>query len=148
MTDQLARDTQIFLDRVRLVRCFFKVNETYVPAASPREVQFDFNVQRQFPAATELSVVASISLFKNDAKAPYSLEVAVEAICHIDDMANSERLKQFALYNAPGILIPYLREAISNITARSGYAALVMPPVDIKSLVEDVEKLAEAKANP
>lgn len=148
MTDQLARDTQIFLDTVRLVRCSFKMNETYVPAESPREVRFDFNVQRQFPAATELSVIASISLFKNDANAPYSLEVAFEAICHVDDMVNSERLKQFALYNAPGILIPYLREAISNITSRSGYAALVMPPVDIKSLVEDVENPAEAKTHP
>jgi preprotein translocase subunit SecB len=44
-------------------------------------------------------------------------------------------LKKFSEINGPAILFPFVREAISSVTAKSPVGAVLLPPVNIGALV-------------
>lgn len=53
---------------------------------------------------------------------------------------DSMTLEQFALYNAPAFVLPYVREAISDITMRAGMKPIMLPPINVFDVVDRVEK--------
>lgn len=44
-----------------------------------------------------------------------------------------ENLKSFSELNAPTYIFPYILELISNITSRSIYSTLIIPPLNVKN---------------
>jgi len=65
--------------------------------------------------ALDFTLVGSFSIMQNDANMP---------------------LEQFAQTNAPALMIPYIRETISNITMRSGLKPVIIPPINVASMVQ------------
>jgi preprotein translocase subunit SecB len=45
-------------------------------------------------------------------------------------------LESFAQFHAPAILMPFVREVVSGLTARGFFGALVLPPINVQSLME------------
>jgi preprotein translocase subunit SecB len=45
-------------------------------------------------------------------------------------------LDTFVRYHAPAILMPFIREVVSGLTARGFFGALVLPPINVQSLME------------
>ncbi|MCH8254505.1 MAG: protein-export chaperone SecB [Gemmatimonadetes bacterium] len=50
------------------------------------------------------------------------------------------KLKGFVKHQAPAILMPYLRQAISAGTALSRFGQLLIPPINVVAVLEDMEK--------
>jgi preprotein translocase subunit SecB len=144
MTAPAAGTPEITTHYIRLMRTSFEVDDAYPKESSGRiPVVFEFDVQRAFPTPHELVLVASLALFKNEERAPFRLTVSYEGRFSVDNDATVELLRRFARYNAPGMVLPYLREAVTALTARSGIGSLVMPPVNIQRLVDSIEKKRE-----
>ena len=54
-------------------------------------------------------------------------------------------LNEFIKVNAPALMMPYIRETISNITIRSGLKPVIIPPINIISMAK--EKTAAVNPN-
>ena len=143
MTDEHAEISRIKIDLVRLVYCHFEVNEAYTTAPARLNVPFGFDFRRTFISPRELSLVASISVFEDISEAPFELSVAFELRCSVAKDALADSLRRFGKYNAPGLLIPYLREVVSNVSVRSGFAPLILPPINVQALIDSLEDSAE-----
>jgi preprotein translocase subunit SecB len=130
----------IAIEHIRLLRASFELYEDYRPKPGQSiNVDFDFDVQRTFPTPRELIVVAQVAIFEKESDPPFRLRVAYSGKFSVTDDANLDLFRRFARYSAPGILIPYLREVITTVSARSGLGALIMPPVSVQQLEDQVE---------
>lgn len=51
-----------------------------------------------------------------------------------EDKCNME-IEKFANENAPVLMIPYIREYLSNVTSRAGIETIILPPINIFALM-------------
>ena len=121
---------------MRVRQIVFTVREGYDEQKAEIKVGFAFDVNRTFPTPQRLNLRVAVRLFEGEPAAPFSLQVQYEAEFSVADASATENLRRFAKYNGPSLVVPYLREAISDITARSGFGALVMPPFNIRILID------------
>lgn len=68
------------------------------------------------------------------------LSVAVEGLFSIPDTSNQARLTEFAKSQAPILLFPYVRQAITTLTAATRFGGLVIPPVNMQQVVTAMKK--------
>ena len=54
-------------------------------------------------------------------------------------------MDEFANKQAPAILMPFLREAISTATAKSRFGQLLLPPLNVVAITEEIVR-AEAES--
>ena len=64
------------------------------------------------------------------APGPYSLEVEMGGAFKLDSDPSEEELDSLRHINCPAMIFPYLREYVSELTKRAGYAPLYLPPVN------------------
>jgi preprotein translocase subunit SecB len=86
------------------------------------------------PAAIEVTVVLFISP-EQGVESRYSLEVAVTGRFETDTTAPNMPLSEFARYNGPAVVMPFVREIVANITARSRRGLVLLPAVNVQALV-------------
>ena len=67
---------------------------------------------------------------------PKPFEMQVELLGIFDAEPNSNLpIETFADVQAPAQLVPYLREVISNITARTPLRTLILPPINVHAFL-------------
>lgn len=56
-------------------------------------------------------------------------------------------IESFVRFHAPAILMPFVREVVSGLTSRGFFGALLLPPINVQSLMErqDVGETTAAK---
>jgi preprotein translocase subunit SecB len=69
-------------------------------------------------------------------------EVAVKMVglFEFKDVIVKEELNNYFYVNAPAIIFPYLRSYISALTALSGCNTIILPPMNMTLLGEDLKK--------
>lgn len=75
-------------------------------------------------------------------KSEDGLEVSVRmlGLFEFKDVVKAEQLNNYFFVNAPAIIFPYLRSYLSALTALSGSATIIIPPMNIIPLGKDLEK--------
>jgi len=88
------------------------------------------------------TIVISIKLELGKGKDdPVSMRIELRGLFHVDEQAFPiKALPQWALGNAPVILLPYLREQTYALTARCGFKPLVLPLVEVQTIKIDKPK--------
>jgi preprotein translocase subunit SecB len=71
------------------------------------------------------------------------LNGAVEGSFTVSD-GDASRLADFAHMQAPVLLLPYARAVISSLTAMSRFGAVVVPPLNMMSIVSEMAEKAKA----
>lgn len=140
----------IAIRAIRLVQCALGLNTSYdFSADRSLQVPLVFGLSRDFSSPTSLAVTFGVTVFEAEADAdvdvPFHARVFYEGRFEVEADA-AEGLKAFAKYNAASMLIPYVREMLSSLTVRAGMAPLLIPPVDIKMVVDQIEAAAKAAA--
>lgn len=81
--------------------------------------------------------------FKGDKKEEYKFEVIATGFFHIEkeNMPNEVTLNTMLQKNAVSILIPYIRSEISLLTAQPETETVVMPPLNVSRIVDNMIKL-------
>lgn len=64
------------------------------------------------------------------------LSAAVEGAFAVSPGAEKDRLEQFATLQAPVLLVPYVREVITTLTAQSRLGALILPPLNMAEIIK------------
>lgn len=73
--------------------------------------------------------------FKDVANPPIEIDVSVAGYFSVKDLKNLKALEEFSAVNAPAFIFPFAREIIANLTLKSGFPPLLLPPGNIINLV-------------
>lgn len=66
---------------------------------------------------------------------PYEMRVQVAGQFQVDDqLFPIEQINNWAQYNAPMILIPYIREHSYSLSIRAGFEGLIVPMITVPTL--------------
>lgn len=68
------------------------------------------------------------------------LSAAVEGAFSVEPGTDPERLRSFTALQAPVLLLPYLRQVITSLTAQSRIGALVMPPINMVEVTKAMRR--------
>jgi preprotein translocase subunit SecB len=108
----------------------------------PDGLQFSFGIQRRHfenPDALEVTVIVRIAPRPGEAIS-FKLEAAVTGRFQKLDGPGVLSLEEFAKTNGPALVMPYVRELVTNISARTRHGTIIFPPVNVIALVADEAK--------
>ena len=76
------------------------------------------------------------------------LAAAVEGSFALRQAADPKVLHTFATVQAPVLLLPYLRQVITNLTAQSRVGAMVLPPLNMVEITKAMQAQATKEGAP
>jgi preprotein translocase subunit SecB len=70
---------------------------------------------------------------------PEKLEVAATAVFRVVGVAQTVQPTEFAHTHAPAVLFPYVRQVVDELTSRSPYGRVLLPPTNVVALMGNFE---------
>jgi len=127
----IAKQPGIICNSVILVESIFK-REPEIPQHVNMEMQIEINNS----IAQDSSALSSeVILTVNKPESSVYARVTYVGIFTVNDSPNLD-LNEFADCNAPAIIFPYIREEIHNRMMKAGIPLMILPPINIKALVD------------
>lgn len=77
---------------------------------------------------------------------PEKIQVSVSAVFRVVGDVQTVPIAQFAHGHAPALIFPYIRQVVDELTARSPYGRVLLPPTNIVALMANFDD-AEASGN-
>lgn len=62
----------------------------------------------------------------------------------VEKSEQNMELKKFSEFNAPAVILPYIRETLSSITLKSGMKPIFLPPINIIAMLQKNQEKAPA----
>jgi len=114
----------------------------------PKNLQFGLLIERrpgETPSVAEAVLRFTLRPGEGDVSTFY-LEIALAGRFEQDaDNANMP-LDAFLRINGPALLVPFARELIANVTARSRHGLVLLPAINVVALVQRTESAAQKPA--
>lgn len=102
------------------------------------EVEMSVNINSEFnKSEKKLKLTLEVSLFKETPNPPFRLLVSASGYFKGKD---TNTLEEFSKVQAPALIFPFIREIIANLTMRTGYPPVLIPPTNILALVGEKSK--------
>ena len=125
------------LDRISFEEIQFHRDTSLVSGNVEYEMNFNRNIGRT-DDGSHFCVKLTANIW---AKEPNKIDIKVTVLGYFSIACEDNTLKDKMIkYNTLSILFPYLRSQVSLITAQPDLSPLVIPPVNIVSLFEEVDK--------
>lgn len=121
----------IICNSVFLVESVFK-RQPEIPGNLNVDLQLEVN---NSIAEDSSSLSSEVIITVNNPESPIYAKVNYVGIFTINDAPNLD-IKEFADCNAPAIIFPYIREEIHNRMIKAGIPMIILPPINIKALVD------------
>jgi len=143
----------ISFDKLILEKVNFTIDPDYSFGGEPLSVKMSFSSDKTFSATKKqlkFLLHANIDLAGVD-PSPMKVDVAVAGHFSITDDNDPTILKEFSDVQAPAMLFPFIREIVGNLTMRTDFPPLLIPPANIRVLIgkkiesEKVKKTATKK---
>lgn len=125
---------------MQLFEIKYKINENF--NSEDKELSLEMNAESTVQRAEglkEAKVILKLSVFneENILSIPFFIEVVMQGIFTWNENLGEEKANALLNTNAPAILMGYARPLITQFTAYSGYAPLILPLMDFtKNQVE------------
>lgn len=91
-------------------------------------------------------VVAGTVTAKIADKVMFLIEVKQAGVFQISNIPGNE-IEQILAVMCPNILFPYLREAVSDVSVRAGFASVLLNPINFEALYQQQKLQAQATAS-
>jgi preprotein translocase subunit SecB len=93
----------------------------------------------------EVVVTATVTSRVGD-KVMFLIEVKQAGVFRISNVPGNE-LEQILAVMCPNILFPYLREAVSDVSVRAGFASVLLNPINFEALYQQQKLQAQVAAS-
>jgi preprotein translocase subunit SecB len=124
-----------------MLRFRFEVNEGFNPEAETPQADVALSVQRTPVENASASVAVTCSIFREEQpNRPFWCDVVYQAKLSVPSSDQVDALREFSRSAAAGVIVPYIRESIANASVRAGFPPLVLPPVNISTLMEEAHE--------
>jgi preprotein translocase subunit SecB len=125
----------------------FSLNNDFKP---DEKVDFSFNVSLSSGDQQESKLVDSLVVVntpeKEDAgNLPFHFSVTGRGIFSFSKELTEKEIDLFKNINCPAIVFPYIREQVADLTRRSGFPPLHLPPVNFVKMHKEDSKKDEIK---
>ena len=137
----MAHDLEISLISSRLYSLKFEVK----PGVSPKgKISVDLAITNKYKYDyNNKSIVVLISVDVVDGGLPFTLKLEYEGFFKLNKRVPKKEIEPIAKINCSAILFPFAREAVAEITRRSGFHPLLLPVINFaKSAEGDKTKYA------
>lgn len=118
---------------IKFERVFLSKLKYELPAVEPGKFKYDINLASSYKIDGE-KLIYSLTLKLYD-----KFELEITGIFTTIKGKENLSLDKFADINAPILLVPFLREILSNITSRTPLPHLLLPPINISALRKKAE---------
>jgi|GEM_PF-462619 len=147
VTKSFHRLHAIQLTSLSVVELFVRANQPPDPSVEYEDRSFSMSAGHSDYDAESRSISISLKLEigmdddLDEAKHPFSLRVEVMGDFSIkEDEFPIDQINDWAKRNAPFILYPYVREHAFALTARCGFRPILLPLLEVPTLVFDKER--------
>lgn len=106
-----------------------------------KDLEFQISVPKSLPeVATSLVTTMAFRVIpRGEVSSRFRLEVRVSGHFESDESPNLD-LATFARHQAPSLVLPFVRELIANISARSRQGLVLVPPINVLALFPEREE--------
>ncbi|MEE8551492.1 MAG: protein-export chaperone SecB [Gemmatimonadota bacterium] len=139
-----APSTGYALEKIHTVRADYRpALEEEWDSHAEREISFlwDWRVTDD----TNFSVVLGARIGPSETERD-KIEAVVVGNFEIMGDVQSVDLRRFVELNAPALIMPYLRQALTSLSDQGPFGAFYLPPVNVKTLSEDFDTEAATGA--
>lgn len=109
------------------------------------KLDFDLQMGRQVLTDNVHEVVLDVTItvkVGEEEKVAFIVEIQQAGVFSVEGFSE-EQLAQVLSTTAPGILFPYVREAVSSCVTKGGFPQLVLPPMNFEAMYQ--QQLQEAE---
>ena len=102
-----------------------------------KPLDVEFSLQTEITYSDKSAVVTINCIIFDDAVSknlPFTLEATISGNFTIEGATEDEDFLKFCEINGTAVLFPYLRAAVTNITATSNQPPLILPLVNVNNL--------------
>lgn len=118
---------------IRFDRVFLSKLKFTLPQVPPDKFKYSLNMSSSYKIDSE-KLIYSIDVQLYD-----GFELEMTGIFSIVKDKENLNLEKFVQVNAPALLMPFVRELISNVTSRTPLPHFLLPPVNILALSKKIE---------
>lgn len=129
---------------IKILNVVFNVNPSYKAEEKSIPINCEIAVKSNHLKPNKLQVFLKVALKQKNS--PFTFSIEGMGIFTLDGKPNKKAIEQMANINCPAIVFPFIREAIANLTGRSGFAPLYLPPVNFIEIAKKTQKHQQKKA--
>lgn len=107
------------------------------------DIKIDFKAKKSIDKDNQKGIIeldTFLSLQDSEKVDKVRLELKYVGIFSIIESEKNMDLEHFLEHNAPALLLPYIREQITSITAKAGILPVILPPLNILAMIKENEK--------
>ncbi len=152
MTHKVSSDqlSALRFERVWVREAAFQDIENANDPVSPQDhvnVEIRIEVKAAYSARGDQAFVTVRASLEPPAgqKLFQQLSAAVEGAFSVRGNLDRERLEGFATTQAPVLLLPYLRQLVTSLTAQSRVGAVIIPPLNMLEITKAMKSQAREK---
>lgn len=147
---KMKKDKQpgIDFEKVILEKVNLEINSDFTVKNEGIPVDISFKVNRNIIKSQKLLKLSlEMSIFKETENPPLRISVLATGYFNVKRVEDIKKLEAFSHVQAPALVFPFIREIIADITMRTGYPPLLIPPTNIIALAGQTNKKAKSKTN-
>jgi preprotein translocase subunit SecB len=134
-----VRLSGIVVDRIRF-------DDLEVGTPPLRNLQFDVSLSRKiWQSPPSLDVTIGIRIASREPSGKFALEVSMTGRFEAIEQTPNLSLQEFASVNGPAIVMPFVREVVANITARSRNGIILLPAMNVLALAQRQPEIVTAE---
>jgi preprotein translocase subunit SecB len=106
------------------------------------KLDFATSIERAFSEKGDALILrVRIAITEKDVAEPTFNLVCKMVGIFSQEESGSISLEKFAEYNAPAIIIPYMREVISSISTKAGIIPIIIPPLNLIKMINEAKTI-------
>lgn len=115
--------------------------QTSIASRELEGVEIQLDVRVTFSDAEDRAYVTLRASLEPPADRPLfsRLSAAVEGVFSLRQQPNRDVLASFASLQAPVLLVPYLRETLTSLTAQSRLGPVLLPPLNMAEVIKAMQ---------
>lgn len=146
-SDQLSA---LQFSRVWVREAVFVDDESSQEAIAPQDIKgigITLDVKVAFSENRDRAMVMLRASLEPPAAQRYfvKLSAAVEGAFSVASGSEPQLLERFASLQAPVLLLPYLRQVFSELTAQSRLGAMLLPPLNMAGVMQEMQAKLEKR---
>ncbi len=126
------RQPGIVFHNIILEELTFK-REVTIDESAMNDVKMSVNLELS-EDSKKLSIKVTCSINDENKNPGFYVKCVMVGFFSQSENDSNMSLKDFARLNGPALMIPYIREVISNITLRSGIKPFMLPPINMAAI--------------
>lgn len=130
---------QMKIIEIRMLSCQFSINPDKTD--DDRNIEISLQTAKGFNETTRVAV-CKLKAHNIDTDKPYNfmVEYGGQFLLDEDEAKNADILKRLQDVNMPGIIYPFLRELLADLSRRSGINPVVLPPTNFVELAHQANE--------